>query len=205
MVRCGAMLYSLHAPPDNQRGPQYMAQAWAAIHQSMPRGQRLRLGWAQTTDRTTILWCDLPTSLRQDVAHQWLAQYPDCQLRRLPGDPVTPERGESLWVADIRLDPAAYPLQTFAHFEDRLNRQLADPLAAGLSPPWRAAATMTFAVDWNWTFARPITSSSSELIAFSKRCVSRRRDFTPRQCGTPYRGDFLPPGPPVAKWSWLLI
>ena len=87
----------------------------------------------RTADRTTILWCDLPASLRQDVAHQWLAQYPDCQLRRLLKDPVAAEPGESWWVADICLDPAAYPIQTFAHFEDRLNRQLADPLAAGLA------------------------------------------------------------------------
>jgi hypothetical protein len=127
------MLYSLHTPPDNQRGPQYMSQAWAAIHRLLPAGQRVRIGWARTAERSTILWCELPESVRQDVAGHWLAQYPDCQLRRLSRDPTMPEPREHSWFADVRLEPSAFPLRTFVQFEDRLNRQLADPLAAGLA------------------------------------------------------------------------
>ena len=110
-----------------------MAQAWSAIHRLLPASQGVRIGWARTVERATILWCDLPEPLRQNVTGQWLAQYPDCQLRRLPHDPMMPESGDLSWAADVRLEPFALPIQTFAQFEDRLNRQLADPLAAGLA------------------------------------------------------------------------
>ncbi|MGA2030881.1 MAG: hypothetical protein ABSG68_01380 [Thermoguttaceae bacterium] len=49
------VLFALSAPADNDRGPQYMEHALAAIHQANPRRRPMEFGFARHQRNVTLL------------------------------------------------------------------------------------------------------------------------------------------------------
>lgn len=122
------MLVALRTPSGNPRGPQYLDQALAAIHQANWR--RLPLG----LDYGSIgLYCRFPDDMRSVVESQLYAQYPECRLERVDDDALDPPAGQVCWTASLDLVPDLFPIKRYAQFEDPLSRTTADPLAALLS------------------------------------------------------------------------
>ncbi len=132
--RCAGMisrvLVHLHAPADQVRGPQYLEAALDAWHQTSDRRRRsitLAMAWDGDQVRLSL---DGPAESLRPLVEQLADAYPDCRFTRVAEEiPETP----ASWSARLRLTPDVFPLRTFTQFEDRLNRNLADPLSGLLS------------------------------------------------------------------------
>ena len=71
------MLIAVRSPLTNERGPLYMDQALAAMHEANPR--RLAITLEFGTHRGEVsLFCRFPPQLRGTIEGQLLAHYPDC-------------------------------------------------------------------------------------------------------------------------------
>ncbi len=132
------VLVHLHAPADQTRGPQYLEAALDAwLQTANPR--RTPIALAMTWDADQVrLSLDGPTESLRPLIEQLADAYPDCRFTRVAEEI---EQYPSSWSARLRLTPDIFPLRTFPQFEDRLNRNLADPLA-GLLSALRAVGTV---------------------------------------------------------------
>src|SRR5207249_3820520 len=130
--RASAMLLALSVPPGNERGPLYMEQALAALHQANPGQLPLSLELARPGP-SVILFCRCPDELRGLIESQLYAQYPDCCLERVSDGALDPPAGSVTWTAELHLHPDVFPIKRYAQFEDALNRTTADPLTALLT------------------------------------------------------------------------
>lgn len=119
----------LRVPADNIRGPQYMEQALAAIHQANPRRLPMALEFCRHGGEVTLA-CRFPEGLRGAVEGQLFAQYPDCQILRLATDAQELDPDVKSWEASLHLRHDLFPIRRFVQFEDSLNRVSADPLTA---------------------------------------------------------------------------
>ena len=126
------MLLRLASTLTNSRGPQYMEQALAAIHQANLSRRPLTLIYA-SRDSTTALFSRLPPVLAHVAPAQLAAAYPDCAVDRLPEDALNHPPGHTLWQARLCLWPDLYAIRRFGQFTDQLNRNLSDPLGGLLS------------------------------------------------------------------------
>jgi len=123
------VLVAISLPPTNDRGPQYMDQALAAIHQANP--SRLPVSLEFGRHRESVgLYCRFSHQLRAVVEGQLFAQYPDCKIERVPDDALSPRDGQMVWTADLRLVPDLFPIKRHPQFEDTMNRTIADPITA---------------------------------------------------------------------------
>lgn len=123
------MLFSLSVPADNDRGPQYMEQALAAIHQANPRRLPVELLFARHAN-TVALFCRVPPQLTAAVQTQLAAHYPTATITRLHDDALVATTGHSSWSAQVRLSPDLFPIRRYPQFDDPLNRNVSDPLTA---------------------------------------------------------------------------
>src|SRR4051812_10341900 len=123
------MVLALSVPAGNERGPLYMDQALAAIHQGNPHRLPLSVELARHGD-TVALFCRFPEELRAVVEGQLYAQYPDARIEPVPEEALAPELGSASWTADLSLAPDLFPLKRYGQFEDALNRLTADPLTS---------------------------------------------------------------------------
>ena len=143
-----AVLLALSVPAGNLRGPQYMEQALAAIHQANPTRLPLTLMFAAYA-KTVRLFCHVPPELAAAVTTQLAAHYPDATIERLPEDALTPANQEHMWSADLRLRPDLFPIRRYPQFDDLLNRSTSDPLTgifAALAPNREAPACIEMTV-----------------------------------------------------------
>ncbi len=123
------MLFSVSVPAGNLRGPQYMEQVLAAIHQANPRRHPVTFIIAPHA-KTVRLLSRVPPELEAALLGQLGAHYPDATIARLPDDALALPPGDCAWSVDLRLRPDIFPLRRYAQFEDPLNRNAADPLTA---------------------------------------------------------------------------
>src|SRR5437763_148096 len=126
------MLLALRVPPSNERGPLYMDQALATIHQANPSRLPLALTLTRHGDAVTLT-CRVPDDLGAIVESQLYAAYPDAHLEALPDDALLARPEHRVWTTELRLVPDLYPIKRYAQFEDPLNRVSADPLTALLT------------------------------------------------------------------------
>ena len=131
------MLFALASPANNLRGPVYMEQAFATLHQGNPRRLPLILEYGRHAHRVG-LYLRCPGALKGFVRNTLLAHYPDCKLTPSPDDALDPPAGYHSYHRHVRLHPDLLPLRWRKEFEDLLERNLADPLSgilAALSSP----------------------------------------------------------------------
>ncbi len=125
------MLLALRVPATNTRGPAFMDQALATVHQALRRDDRLTL--LLTTQRESVgLFVRAPVRLAGFVAAQMRAVYPDALVE--PADEplsAVPADG-AFWHQELWLSPDLFPIKRYRQFEDTVDRVFADPLAAVL-------------------------------------------------------------------------
>lgn len=124
------MHIALSVPAGNERGPQYMDQALAALHQANSRRLPVTLELRRQDGEVTLA-CRFPDELRAVVEGQLYAQYPDCRIVTVRE--ASRADGTQTWTLDLHLHRELFPLKRFAQFEDTLNRVSSDPLTALLS------------------------------------------------------------------------
>lgn len=122
------MDFALRVPPGNERGPQYMEQALAGIHQANPRRRPLHLLFG-TYEREVSLVVHCPKALLATVQGQLYSHYPDIAFERIPGAAKS-DSSKRRWHVDLHLHRDIFPIKRHGQFEDVLNRTLADPLTA---------------------------------------------------------------------------
>lgn len=122
------MLRALRVPPGHTRGPLYMDQVLAGIHQGNRRSLPVTLGFGRHRGEVTLT-CHFPEELEQLVEAQLYAHYPEANIAPLPEDTFLPPAGGATWTVDLMLVPDLFPCKRYVQFED-VNRTSADPLTA---------------------------------------------------------------------------
>ncbi len=131
------MLLAVRVPPDNSRGPLFVEQALAGIHQGNPKRLPVGCGFL-SLDGDVTLFCRFPKSLKELVERQLYAQFPDASLVVLPEPPPRPD--DCTWIRTLEIRPDLFPIRRYPQFEDALGRQLADPVSAILAALHRDSA-----------------------------------------------------------------
>ncbi len=116
----------------NDRGPIFMEQTVAAIHDGMSRKQPITWSLARTGPSVALL-CALPDELRSLIEGQLLAHYPSATVDALPADMFSLAAARAFWVMKLTLAPEAFPIKRYPQFEDPATRTNVDPLAGILS------------------------------------------------------------------------
>src|SRR5437879_493497 len=125
------MRLALRVPAGNERGPQYIEQALAAIHQANPDRLPITLEFRRHAGNVTLA-CSVPDELRAVVETQFFAAYPDAVLEEIAtNDPPPPD--DQVWELHLHLHREILPIRRFAQFEDSQNRVSADPVTSLLS------------------------------------------------------------------------
>lgn len=121
------MLRALSVPAGNDRGPLFMDQVLAAVHQGNPRKLPVTLLVLRHAGEVTLA-LDFPEELRGSIEGQLYAHYPETKISGLA--PILPFAGMTTWTAEVALSPDLYPMRRFSQFEDPLTRLAADPVTA---------------------------------------------------------------------------
>lgn len=102
----------LRVPATNDRGPQYMDQALAAIHQANPARLPFTLEFRRHSGQVTLA-CTGPAELQAVFQGQFFAAYPDGALEEIP-DSVrghVDQEVDGVAAASGRLpDPSLHPV-----------------------------------------------------------------------------------------------
>src|SRR5205809_103287 len=116
------MRAALRVPADNTRGPLYMEQALAGIHQGNPHGEPVTFAIDAAAEALDLTF-GAPRRLQALVAEQLYAQFPDTRLVPLAEDVSAPDA--CFWTCGLTLTPYVFPIKRHPQFEDALNRQTA--------------------------------------------------------------------------------
>src|ERR1043166_1615400 len=109
------MLLRITASAFNDRGPLFMEQVLAAIHQGMHRGDSITLTMLREGE-TVGPACDVPAKLRQLVTTQLLAHYPSAKIERMK----EASEDHQVWSAELSLRPELFPLKRHPQFTDQV-------------------------------------------------------------------------------------
>jgi len=181
------VLLSLSVPADNDRGPQYVEQALAALHQAHPDRLPMDLLFARHA-RTVTLACRVPPELAATVASQLAAHYPAATVTRLPDAAFTPPTGHATWSVRLALRPDLFPIRRYAQFDDVLNRNTSDPLTA------------IFAA-----LADNHTETAAPAIVLAVRPASPRRIEQARRAVRRLSRPFFRAHPTLSRWFALAV
>ena len=123
------MLRALSVPAGNERGPLFMDQVLAAMHQGNPGHLSVTLLILRHAGEVTLA-LEFPDELRGSIEGQLYAHYPEAKITGLTPDAIRPQAGTTTWTAELELSPDLYPIRRFSQFEDPLTRLAADPVTA---------------------------------------------------------------------------
>ena len=123
------MLIALSVPTDNDRGPQYVEHALAAVHQANPGRLPMEFGFARYK-KNVMLLVRSPPELAAGATSQLAAHYPAATISRLAEDALAAPAGAATWSAELFLRPDLFPIRRYPQFDDTLNRNVSDPLTA---------------------------------------------------------------------------
>lgn len=103
-----------------------MAQALASLHATCR--QPFALDYGGHTDNVG-LYCRVNGPLAKTAEKQLAAAYPDLAIERLDETAIRPPKGTRVHTTELWLAGEVLPIETAEAFEDRLSRELNDPLA----------------------------------------------------------------------------
>ncbi len=126
------ILFAIRTPAGNLRGPQYMQQALASLHQHGFGHSDIRLLYGVVAGEAMLL-CRSTSAMKIAIQTALQAQYPDCTLHAIRGDPFVPSGDRRLWSARLRLQPDMFPLLDRRAFDDLLSRNSTDPISSVLN------------------------------------------------------------------------
>jgi hypothetical protein len=122
------VLLRITASAFNDRGPVFMEQVLAALHQGIRGGETLSLNLLRD-GQTIATACDVPAGMQQLVTTQLLAHYPSAKVERMNESPA----GDTIWSAELTLRPEIFPIKRHPQFRELSNQPNADPLSGLLS------------------------------------------------------------------------
>lgn len=120
------VLRALSVPAGSERGPLFMDQVLAAVHQGNSRKLPVTLGILRHAGEVTLA-LDFPDELRGNIEGQLYAHFPDAKIAALERETVS---NSATWTADLELHSDLFPIRRYPQFEDQLTRQMADSVTA---------------------------------------------------------------------------
>jgi hypothetical protein len=128
------MLLALKVPADNQRGPRFMQEALAAIHQAghQPAPVRFEFG---CHDGYVGLYCRVADDSAEQLRGFIAAKYPNCRFEQVDNEAALVPPLTSLCEtveANLVLTPSLFPILRHTQFEDIAAASFADPIDAVL-------------------------------------------------------------------------
>ena len=154
------MLRALSVPASNERGPLYMDQVLAAVHQGNSRRLPITLAMMRYAGEVTLC-SQFSAELEKLFEGQVYAQYPDAKLIAMPDDALDVSAEAEAWYAHLTISHDLFPIKRYVQFEDALNRQLADPLSAILTA---------------------LPGNVDQMVELTIRPARRRRTIRARRC-----------------------
>lgn len=124
------MLVCIAAPAENTRGPRYMQEALAAIHQSNPGRSAMSFLYGSHEGRAG-LYCEIPEDLAALVLPPLRSKYPDCCFTVLENDAALEPPLKSVcetWSLELILTPELFPILRHSQFEDIQSGTFEDPI-----------------------------------------------------------------------------
>ncbi len=122
-----SLLLRLSTPAGHDRGPRYMAQVLATLHAVTDEQLSLEYG---CHDSTAALFCRARRQVAKVIERQLAAAYPDIVIDRVDETVLAPPVSLLLQRRQLWLVGDVMPIETCDAFEDRLSRELNDPIAA---------------------------------------------------------------------------
>jgi len=142
-----------------------MAQLLASLHSVNSDPISLEFGRHAAS---VGLYVRVPAEVVKTVEKQLAAAYPDVALARLPETALAPPASAALHTAELWLSPDVLPVDTCDAFEDRLSRQLNDPIASLLGVLAAGADTTV----WSHV-AITVTKPSLRRTRIARRLLNR--------------------------------
>ena len=143
-----------------------MAQVLASLH-AVSRGQSFSLEYGRHAE-TVGLYCRLPGHLAKIFERQLAAAYSEVTIQRLQETAIQPPAHAPVHKAELWLAADVLPIETCDAFEDRLSRELTDPLAAVLGVLAAGPGTSV----WSHV-AIELTPASRRRTAMAHRILDR--------------------------------
>jgi hypothetical protein len=103
-----------------------MAQVLASLHAVTKEPISLEYG---CHGNTAALFCRAPRPVAKIIERQLAAAYPDLEIERLDEGATAPPPGTLIKTVELRLVGDVMPIETCDAFEDRIGRELNDPIA----------------------------------------------------------------------------
>lgn len=141
----GAVLRALSVPAGNERGPLFVDQVLAAVHQANPGKLPVTLAILRHAGEVTLA-LDFPDELRATIEGQFYAHFPEAKIVPLPSQVISADAANNTWTAELGLTCDLYPIRRYQQFEDPLSRQVADPLTAVFTAIAAATDNLTVAL-----------------------------------------------------------
>ena len=123
------MLVQLLSTANNRLGPINAEKAFDSIHQSLKRGQYLKLRFA-TLEKLAGMFLQLDKRIAPVVLGAFQSHYPHIKQERITPSRLSLSGQWAVWTAELELQREFYPLRDYMYFEDLLDRELNDPIAA---------------------------------------------------------------------------
>jgi hypothetical protein len=121
-------------PADNLRGPRFMQEALAAIHQADHKRSPITFEFG-CHDGDIGLYSRMEDETGRQVAGLIAAKYPNCRLELLENEAALEPPLTSLCevaAADLVLTPSLFPILRDSQFEDLATAGFADPIDTDL-------------------------------------------------------------------------
>jgi len=126
------VLFSLAAPAENDRGPQYLKPALMSLHRSFSNGVPWELIIGRPAEQVGLFARTAP-KFSSVVQRQLQAVYPDLRIEPFPDDAFTPRAAEVCTWARLRLVPNVATLTQIDQLLDHHEHQFVDPSAGILA------------------------------------------------------------------------
>lgn len=117
----------LRTPAENQRSPQHTEHVLADLMEANRRGSPLSLLYTSHQGET-LLALDLPASMVAPARSAFVAHYPGADFMLAKPQSLPPK----IWSMHLRLVPDVRSLRTWGEFEDKLSRNLTEPVTGFL-------------------------------------------------------------------------
>src|SRR5687767_13174303 len=111
------MLLAIATPPDNHRGPRYMQEVLAALHQA--NHERLPATLELSVQEGRLgLYVRIPDELESLVAGLFAAKYPACAVKPVKEEVLLQSSGMKETSIALQLIPDLFPILRHSQFED---------------------------------------------------------------------------------------
>ena len=161
------MLFQLLSTADNRLGPINAEKAFDTIHQSFKRGHSLKLRFA-TLEQLAGIFIQFDKRIAPVVLGAFQSHYPHVKQEKISPARLCSPKLWKVWSTELMLQREFYPLRDYTYYEDLLDRELNDPIAALLGALYSPDGQNTHS-----SIDVMVTPASRGHVLLAKRTIRR--------------------------------